>query len=132
MSGVQRQTRAPRPGEGRLERIETALEAHRAEDQDQFSTLRDDIARLGAALGERIEKMGTGLQAQIDGFALEKRYAEGKAAGLAEARRPGPWAIAVWPAVIGALIAGVVGLAGGGAMHPPAAAADPPAKIASP
>lgn len=101
--------------EKRMERIEQDAEAHRRDDLNQFGQLRNDIAKLGNDLGQRIDSMASDLQGQIDKFTLDKVRAEGESAGLAKAavayekaRTPNPWLLAIAPAVAALLLGYIV------------------------
>lgn len=97
----------------RVERVDHKLEAHLVDDASQFGQLREAITNLGVDLGNRIDSMADGLQAQIDEMTKARIRAEGKAEGLAEATataaKPAwwhPWAR--W--AVGAIVAGAVAL----------------------
>lgn len=71
---------------GRVDRLETELREHRADDQGQFAQLRTDIANMEENLVHRIDRMGEDLQGQITTLTLDKAKAEGRAEGIASVK----------------------------------------------
>jgi hypothetical protein len=93
--------------ETRVERAERDLAEHKREDTTRFESLRADFDRMAADLGKRIDQAFTGVQGQIEQFKIDKARSEGKEEGLKEAKTPSPWAIALAPVLVAALLSGV-------------------------
>ena len=98
-----------------IEELRRSDASHATKDEGQFGELKAMVVSVEKNLSQRFDKGFAALQRQIDEITKQRVFAEGKAAGMADAadalerrQRPNPWLLAIAPAIATLLLGAIL------------------------